>query len=201
MNCACPKVFDIGPVWRVKAGYHVGKDFGQPENPRVQLLVAKGLEPGQTPENVGPEHYSGYVSVVGRRGGEIRQKGVGDVGVHEALLHHGRQLSGKITTVYSPSARAITSKIDRVNVNRIGHGNEVLLTFMGNQEMTERLGVLVDEETKLGENSEPHIVGADPQVQVLLPGANDGMYEAILVAHNGELGVRRSFRIALRAER
>ncbi|CCC05704.1 hypothetical protein SMACR_09882 [Sordaria macrospora] len=104
MNCACPKVLDIGPVWKVKAGYHVGKDFGQPDSPRVYLLVTKGLEPGHTSENVGPEHYSGYVSVVWRRGGESGQKGVGDIRVHEALLHHGRQPLGNSPNVYGPEA-------------------------------------------------------------------------------------------------
>lgn len=40
--------------------------------------------------------------------------------------------------------------------------NDLLLTMMGNEEMTERLGIPVGEETKLGENGEPHIVGPDP---------------------------------------
>jgi hypothetical protein len=54
-----------------------------------------------------------------------------------------------------------------------------------NKNRTESLSVSVDEEAELGQDGEPNIVRPDLQVQVLLPGPNDGVGEAVLVGYDG----------------
>ncbi len=75
---------------------------------------------------------------------------------------------------------------------RVNRDVEHRLTFVGNEEGRERLdvGVPVDEEAELGEDGEPHVVGLEPWVQVLLPGAYDGVGKAILLGHSGKGGGR-----------
>jgi hypothetical protein len=52
--------------------------------------------------------------------------------------------------------------------------------LVGDEEGAEGLGVGVDEEGELGKDGQPDVVGPELEVQVLLPGADDGVGEAIL---------------------
>ena len=108
-----------------------------------------------------------------RGGGKGWQEGGGDTGVLELLLHHGSQLLGN------------SVHIDGFDGSRASINDDPGLAFMGNEDGMERLGVSIHKEAELGENGEPDIVGAQPEVQVLLPGAYDGVREAVLVGYHG----------------
>jgi hypothetical protein len=76
------------------------------------------------------------------------------------------------------------ANVDGFDGTRAGIHDEFSLAFMGNEDGAESLGVSIDKEAELSEDGEPDIVGAEPEVQVLLPGAYDGVSEAILVDYD-----------------
>jgi hypothetical protein len=202
MNYAQPKLLDILIVGTVEAGHHILENFGQPQSPRDALLMVDGSNPSHPLEHVGPvasfaqerdrrkatakpnrvakvllhspEEYNGGRSLVmWCRGREFWKEGSGDVGIREALLHHTSQLLRDDAYVEG--------------VDSVGAGIDLDLdpTFMGNKNRAESLGISVDEEAELGEDGEPNVVRPDLQVQVLLPGANNGVGEAVLVGYEG----------------
>ena len=58
---------------------------------------------------------------------------------------------------------------------------DLLLALMRDKEMAQLLCTCstIDKERELAEDAEPDVVGAEGQVQVLFPGVEDGVYEAV----------------------
>jgi hypothetical protein len=115
------------------------------------------------------EHHGGGGAVMLRCCGELWYEGGGNIWVLEILLLHISQLLG------------ISDNVDGFDGIRTGILDVLSPAFMGDEDGADCLGVSIDKEAELGEDGEPDVVGAQPEVQVLLPGAYDGVGEAIFV--------------------
>lgn len=111
-----------------------------------------------------------------RRGAEVRDQPVAQVGVDDVLLDllaHLRRHAAKVNGI----ARAR------------GRHDELLAAVVRDEQVAQLLGVRVDVQVELGEDGEPDVVGPEDEVVVLVVGGEGGVDEAVAVRGRSDEGL------------